>query len=149
MRFGLNTFLYASPFTNESVHLFKKLKNWGFHTVEIPIEDPSHTDPRFLKAAAASAGIAIGSICACMGPGRDLRGSAKDQAAGRKYIMALIDQAAVAGCPRIIGPLYSVVGLIGAHDDKTKAKHFKLVSRTSRSSASTPRRRASSSTSSR
>ena len=40
MRFGLNTFLYASPFTNESVHLFKKLKNWGFHTVEIPIEDP-------------------------------------------------------------------------------------------------------------
>ena len=127
MRFGLNTFLYASPFTNESVHLFKKLKNWGFHTVEIPIEDPSHTDPRFLKAAAASAGIAIGSICACMGPGRDLRGSAKDQAAGRKYIMALIDQAALAGCPRIIGPLYSVVGLIGAHDDKTKAKHFKLV----------------------
>ena len=127
MRFGLNTFLYASPFTNESVHLFKKLKNWGFHTVEIPIEDPSHTDPRFLKAAAASAGIAIGSICACMGPGRDLRGSAKDQAAGRKYIMALIDQAAVAGCPRIIGPLYSVVGLIGAHDDKTKAKHFKMV----------------------
>jgi D-psicose/D-tagatose/L-ribulose 3-epimerase len=31
------------------------------------------------------------------------------------------------GCPRIIGPLYSVVGLIGSHDDKTKALHFKLV----------------------
>jgi D-psicose/D-tagatose/L-ribulose 3-epimerase len=41
--------------------------------------------------------------------------------------MALIDQAAEMGCPRLIGPLYSVVGLIGAHDDKTKAKHFKLV----------------------
>jgi D-psicose/D-tagatose/L-ribulose 3-epimerase len=127
MRFGLNTFLYASPFTNESVHLFKKLKNWGFDSVEIPIEDPSHVDPKFLKAAAAKAGIAIGSICAAMGPGRDLRGSAKDQANGRKYIAALIDQAAEMGCPRLIGPLYSVVGLIGAHDDKTKAKHFKLV----------------------
>ena len=127
MRFGLNTFLYASPFTNESVHLFKKLSNWGFDSVEIAIEDPSHVDPKFLKAAAAKAGIAIGSICAAMGPGRDLRGSAKDQANGRKYIMALVDQAAEMGCPRIIGPLYSVVGLIGAHDDKTKAKHFKLV----------------------
>ena len=61
MRFGLNTFLYASPFTNESVYLFKKLKNWGFDSVEIPIEDPSHVDPKFLKAAAAKAGIAIGS----------------------------------------------------------------------------------------
>ncbi|MEI6461158.1 MAG: sugar phosphate isomerase/epimerase family protein [Verrucomicrobiota bacterium] len=127
MRFGLNTFLYASPFTNESVSMFPKLKKWGFDSVEIPVEDPSHVDPRFLKAAAAKAGLAIGSICACMGPGRDLRGNAADQANGRKYIKALIDQAAEMGCPRLIGPLYSVVGLIGAHDDKTKAKHFKLV----------------------
>jgi len=127
MRFGLHTFIYASPFTNESVHLFKKLKNWGFDSVEIPIEDPSHVDPKFLKAAAAKAGIAIGSICAAMGPGRDFRGSAADQKTAQKYLTALVDQAAAMGCPRIIGPLYSVVGLIGSHDDKTKALHFKLV----------------------
>ena len=127
MRFGLNTFLYASPFTNESVSLFKKLKKWGFDTVEIAIEDPSHVDPAFLKAAAAKAGLAIGSICAAMGPGRDFRGSAADQKNAHKYLTALVDQAAAMGCPRIIGPLYSVVGLIGSHDDKTKAKHFKLV----------------------
>jgi D-psicose/D-tagatose/L-ribulose 3-epimerase len=45
MRFGLNTFLYASPFTNASVSMFKKLKKWGFDTVEIAIEDPAHVDP--------------------------------------------------------------------------------------------------------
>ncbi len=127
MRFGLNTFLYASPFTNESVSMFKKLKNWGFDTVEIAIEDPSHVDPAVLKAAAAKAGLAIGSICAAMGPGRDFRGSAADQRNAQKYLTALVDQAAAMGCPRIIGPLYSVVGLIGSHDDKTKAAHFKLV----------------------
>lgn len=71
MRFGLNTFLYASPFTNKDVSLFHKLKKWGFDTVEIAIEDPSHVDPAFLKKSAAKAGIAIGSICAAMGPGRD------------------------------------------------------------------------------
>ena len=45
MRFGLNTFLYASPFTNDSVSMFKKLKKWGFDTVEVAIEDPAHVDP--------------------------------------------------------------------------------------------------------
>ena len=66
MRFGLNTFLYASPFTNESVSMFKKLKKWGFHTVEIPIEDPSHTDPKVLKAAAIlKAGKHLGHFHAC------------------------------------------------------------------------------------
>jgi D-psicose/D-tagatose/L-ribulose 3-epimerase len=127
MRFGINTFLFTSPFTTESTKLFKKFKEWGFDTVEIPIEDPSHIDPAKLKAAADKAGVAIGSICAAMGPGRDLRGSDEDQRTGSEYIRALIDQAAEIGCPRIIGPLYSVVGLIGAHEDAAKKQHFDLV----------------------
>jgi sugar phosphate isomerase/epimerase len=79
MRIGLNSFLYASPFTTESTKLFAKFKKWGFDTVEIPVEDPSHIDPVKVRAAAAKAGIAIGSICACMGPGRDFRGSDEDE----------------------------------------------------------------------
>jgi D-psicose/D-tagatose/L-ribulose 3-epimerase len=109
------------------VKLFPKFKKWGFETVEIPVEDPSHIDPAKVKAAAAKAGLAIGSLCACMGPGRDFRGSAADQKTASTYVKTLIDQAAAMGCPRIIGPIYSVVGLIGAHDDATKKKHFDLV----------------------
>jgi len=104
MRIGLNSFLYASPFTTESTKLFGKFKKWGFDTVEIPIEDPSHIDPVKVKAAAAKAGIAIGSICACMGPGRDFRGSPEDQKAGMDYCTALIDQAAAMGCPALDRP---------------------------------------------
>ena len=127
MRFGINSFLFVSPFTTESVKLFKKFKDIGFDTVEIPVEDPSHIDPAKVKAAAEKAGLAIGSICACMGPGRDFRGSAQDQKTAMEYCKALVDQAAAMGCPRIIGPIYSVVGLIGAHDDAEKKKHFDLV----------------------
>ena len=127
MRFGINSFLFTSPFTTESTKLFKKFKDWGFDTVEIPIEDPSHIDPVKVKAAADKAGIAIGSVCAAMGPGRDLRGSDADQKTGSAYIRALIDQAAQLGCPRLIGPLYSVVGLTGAHEDAAKKQHFDLV----------------------
>lgn len=127
MRFGINSFLFVSPFTTDSVKLFKKFKDWGFDTVEIPIEDPSHIDPAKVKAAAEKAGLAIGSVCACMGPGRDLRGSAADQKTGSAYIRAVIDQAAAMGCPRVIGPVYSVVGLIGPHEDAEKKQQFDLV----------------------
>ncbi len=110
MRIGINTFLFTSPFTTKSVSLFPKFRRWGFDTVEIPIEDPSHIDPAKVRAAAEKNGLAIGSVCSCMGPGRDLRGTPEEQKTGLDYNMALVDQAAALGCPRVIGPVYSVVG---------------------------------------
>ena len=110
MRIGINSFLFASPFTTESTKLFKQFKKWGFDTVEIPIEDPSHIDPVKVKAALDKAGLACGSVCACMGASRDLRGTPEAQATGKAYIKALIDQAVILDCPSIIGPVYSEVG---------------------------------------
>ena len=127
MRFGINSFLYVSPFTTESTKLFKTFKKWGFDTVEIPVEDPSHIDPVKVKAAAQKAGIAVGSICACMGPGRDLRGTEEEQQTGITYVKALIDQAAIIGCPSIIGPIYSVVGKADAVEPEQQKKEFELV----------------------
>jgi D-psicose/D-tagatose/L-ribulose 3-epimerase len=127
MRFGINTFLFTSPFTTESVRLFPTFKKWGFETVEIPIESPEHIDPVKVKAAADRNGLAIGSVCACMGPGRDFRGSAKDQKTAMVYCKAIIDQAAKMGCPRLIGPIYSVVGKADAVEPAAQKQEFKLV----------------------
>jgi D-psicose/D-tagatose/L-ribulose 3-epimerase len=127
MRFGINTFLYTSPFTTESVKLFPKFKKWGFETVEIPVEAPEHIDPAKVKAAADKAGLAIGSICACMGPGRDFRGTAEEQATAMTYCKALVDQAAILGCPRLIGPIYSVVGKADAVEPEQQKVEFALV----------------------
>ena len=127
MRFGINSFLFVSPFVTASTKLFSQFKQWGFDTVEIPVEDPSHIDPVAVKAAAKKAGIAVGSICACMGPGRDFRGNAAEQKAGAAYIKALIDQAAVMGCPSVIGPIYSVVGKADAVEPAQQKVEFALV----------------------
>jgi len=127
MRFGINTFLYTSPFTTESVKLFPKFKKWGFETIEIPVEAPEHIDPVKVKAAADKAGLAIGSICACMGPGRDFRGTAEEQATAMTYCKALVDQAAIMGCPRLIGPIYSVVGKADAVEPEQQKVEFALV----------------------
>lgn len=127
MRFGINSFLFTSPFTTQSTRLFPKFKKWGFETVEIPIEAPEHIDSAKVKAALDKNGLVCGSVCACMGPGRDFRGSAKDQREAMKYCKALIDHMVVLGCPSLIGPVYSVVGKADAVDPKQQKKEFALV----------------------
>src|SRR5437016_10301826 len=118
MRIGINTFLFTSPFTNQSTRLFKQFKKWGFETVEIPVEDLSHIDPAHVKAQLDKNGLVCGSVCACMGPDRDLRGTEEQQKTGLAYMNQLIDQAVVLGCPRIIGPVYSAVGRADAVPEK-------------------------------
>lgn len=127
MRIGINTFLFTSPFTNESVKLFPTFKKWGFETVEIPVEDPSHIDPATVKAALDKNGLACGSVCACMGPDRDLRGTPEQQQTGLKYMMTLIDQMVVLGCPSLIGPVYSAVGRADAVPEKEYKQQWKTV----------------------
>lgn len=110
MRFGINTFLFTSPFNNQSVKLFPTFKKWGFQSVEIAIEDPSHIDPAVIKAALDKNKLACGSVCACLGPDRDLRGTPEQQKTSLDYMKQLIDQMVVLDCPSLIGPVYSSVG---------------------------------------
>ncbi|PYJ57643.1 MAG: xylose isomerase [Verrucomicrobia bacterium] len=127
MRFGINTFLFTSPFTNESTKLFKTFKKWGFETVEIPIEDPSHIDPAYVKRELDAHGLVCGSACACMGPGRDLRGTPEEQKTTMDYCKTLLDQIVVLDCPSLIGPVYSVVGKADAVDPAKQKEEWALV----------------------
>jgi len=127
MRFGINTFLFASPFTNQSTSLFKMFKKWGFESVEIPIEDPSHIDPAYVKRELDRHGLVCGSACACMGPGRDFRGTPAEQKTAMDYCKTLIDQIVVLGCPSLIGPVYSVVGKADAVEPAQQKTEWALV----------------------
>jgi len=136
MRIGINTFLFTSPFTNESTQLFPKFKRWGFDTVEIPVEDPAHIDPAHVKRELERHDLVCGSVCACMGPDRDLRGTPEQQQTGLTYMTTLIDQMRVLNCPSLIGPVYSAVGRADAvppdeykQQWKTVAGHLKTLCR--------------------
>jgi len=136
MRLGINTFLFTSPFTNKSTKLFKQIKRWGFETVEIPVEDPAHIDPAHVKRELEKTGLVCGSVCACMGPDRDLRGTARQQKIGLKYMIKLLDQAVALDCPSLIGPVYSATGRADAvarpeyrRQWKTVAKNLKVLCR--------------------
>ena len=127
MRFGINTFLFTSPFTNKSTRLFPKFKRWGFEAVEIPVEDPSHIDPAFVKRELDRHGLVCCAITGCMGPGRDLRGTAAEQRTALDYLRALIDQLEALDCPKLTGPLFSVTGKADALEPAQKKREWALV----------------------
>ncbi len=127
MRFGINTFLFTSPFTNESTKLFKTFKKWGFQTVEIPVEDPSHIDPAHVKRELDQHALVCGSVCACMGPGRDFRGTPDEQKTAMDYCRALLDQMVILDCPSLIGPVYSVVGKADAVEPAQQKQEWTLA----------------------
>ena len=110
MKFGINTFLFTSPFTNDSTSLFPQFKAWGFDSVEIAVEHESHIDPVYIKSELERHGLVCGTLCGAFGPGRDLRGSREEQEASLAYIQQLIDIMVTLGTSTLVGPVYSAVG---------------------------------------
>src|ERR1035438_8023513 len=97
MKFGINTFLFTSPFTNRSVRLFQQFKAWGFDGVEIAVENPADINPALVRAQLDRHGLVCTSVCACFPPSRDLRGTKSQQQATLDYMQQLVDIADVLG----------------------------------------------------
>ena len=127
MTFGLNTFLFQSPFTNNSFHLVKKFKDWGFDSIEIAIENVGDVNPALLKKSLEDHGMVCKSICAALGPGRDLRGTKEDQQTGLDYMKGLLDIMPAFGATELIGPLYSAVGRAEPRDDDEYKRQWDIV----------------------
>ena len=124
---GINTLLFASPFTNENVALFSKFSAWGFDTVEIAVEDPSKLDAQLIKRSLESHNLHCLSVCAVMSQDRDLRGTTTQQQTAVHYIKATLDFAKQLGAEMLIGPLYSSVGRAEAVPENDQALQRETV----------------------
>lgn len=129
MRYGINTYLFTFPLTNDSARLFPQFKRWGFDSVELAIDDPDTIDPRVLRAALDANGLVCGSVAGAFGPERDLRGTREQQQASLDYQMKLLDHMTILGSPMLAGPLYSSVGRAEAVVPKTHQQQWKTVVR--------------------
>jgi len=109
MKLGISTWVWLSPATTEALErLIPHIAALGYDVVELPVEEPGQFDVDRVKALADAQGIAV-SVCAVIGPGRDLLLD-QEREVGAAYLRACIDMAARLGAPVVAGPFYSAVG---------------------------------------
>ena len=129
MRFGINTFLFTSPFTSRSTRLFAPFKHWGFDSVEIAVEDPAHIDSQHIKSELDRHGLVAGTLCACFPPSRDLRGTTRQQRDCKTYVRQLIEMMPSLDSRTLIGPLYSATGRAEMVEPKDRRMQWRTVVR--------------------
>lgn len=110
IKLGVSTWLWTSPFTTESISLFKKIKSMGYDAVEIPMEYPELIDGKQVRAALDAEGL-IPVSCGAFGPSRDL--THEDHAVHAvcfDYLRRCFELSGVIGASFVAGPMYSAVG---------------------------------------
>lgn len=110
IQYGINSFVFASPFKTKDLHFLDVAKKLGFDVFEIPIETIGDVDFGAACEAYQRTGLAA-SICSVMGASRDP--SHPDpviQEAGITYLKHCIDACAAVGGKVVGGPHYSAVG---------------------------------------
>jgi D-psicose/D-tagatose/L-ribulose 3-epimerase len=110
MKFGASTFIWCSPFSNETLELIDHAREIGFDILEICVEDPETIDAPRISARLGDAGMTA-RVCGAFGPNRDVSSDdAAIRASGFAYLRSCVDIAAALGSPSVVGPMYSAVG---------------------------------------
>lgn len=108
---GINTFVWASPLTTADIAtLAPKAARLGFDLFEMPIEGTGDIDYPRAAAICRDHGLKV-SVCAAMGPDRDLvhpDTAIRDN--GMAYIRHCIEATEALGGQLLVGPIYSAVG---------------------------------------
>lgn len=128
MRFGVNTFIWRSPFdTARDLDLVDLAADLGAEVFEVAVEEPSLVDADAL-ARALRARVLGAVVCGAYGPGRDVGDpdpSVRD--ATLAYIAQLVGLAAHLGAATVAGPAYGSVGLARALPDAERRAEYQRV----------------------
>lgn len=108
--FGVSTWLWESPFQNQTIRLFERIKNMGFDAVEIPVEDPELINISEVREGLKEFELTP-IICGAFGPSRDL--THEDASVHQQcfnYLRACFEICNGLGADFLAGPMYSAVG---------------------------------------
>ncbi|MBW0001116.1 MAG: sugar phosphate isomerase/epimerase [Verrucomicrobia bacterium] len=127
MRFGASTFIWVSPFSNQTLGLVKKVRELGFDIIEICVEDPVTIDVGRIQRALAENDLTA-TVCGAFGPGRDASSDEENVRANTaKYLETCIDIAKELGSPFVAGPMYSATGKTNLLSPPQRSKQWSLA----------------------
>ncbi len=125
---GVNAWVWSSPVnTAEFRRLAPIVKQMGFDLIEVGIESTSDLDYETAAEIARANRLAV-SVCAAMGPDRDLiHGDESIRSNGMDYVRHCIDAAQTIGAANVVGPLYSAVGRTWQQSADDRKKDLDLL----------------------
>jgi D-psicose/D-tagatose/L-ribulose 3-epimerase len=125
---GVNAWVWSSPVnTEEFGRLAPMVKGMGFDLIEFGIESTSDLDYARAAGVARANGLGV-SVCAAMGPDRDLiHADESIRRNGMDYVRHCIDAAKTVGAPNVVGPLYSAVGRTWQATDDERERDTDLL----------------------
>ena len=127
MLFGASTFIWTSPFSNETLSLIDHAAGLGFDILEICIEDPETIDPPSILSRLRRAGLKA-TVCGAFGPSRDLSSDeAEIRENGMAYLRRCVEIANALGSETVVGPMYSAVGKTRMLEPPERAKQWRLA----------------------
>jgi D-psicose/D-tagatose/L-ribulose 3-epimerase len=109
-RFGASTFIWVSPFSNDTLDLIDKVAGMGFDYLELCVEDPATIDVDYISPRLRKSGLAP-LLCGAFGPDRDVSSADPNtRRNGVAYIVRCVEIAAALDAPMVAGPMYSATG---------------------------------------
>lgn len=128
MRFGVNTFIWRSPFdTSRDLDLVDLAADLGADVFEVAVEEPSLVDPEALARALRARSLGA-VVCGAYGPGRDVGDPDPNvRDATLAYIAQLVGLAAHLGAATVAGPAYGSVGLARALPEAERRAEYQRV----------------------
>lgn len=128
MKFGVNAWVWVSPLTTDGVaELAPKVKALGFDWFEVPLELTDTIDYARAGAILRDNGLGV-SVCAAMGPDRDLIHPDKAiRDNGIAYLKHCVDAVRALGGTNVVGPLYSAVGRVWQMTADERARDTDLL----------------------
>ncbi len=128
MRYGINTWVWTSPLTNEEFKdIASKVAKIGYDWIEIPLEGLDDID--YAQAATVIRENGLGISCTgALGPDRDL--ISPDPAIrenAKAYVRGAIDAAQQLGATNLVGPFYSAVGRTWQQTEAERQSDLELV----------------------
>jgi D-psicose/D-tagatose/L-ribulose 3-epimerase len=107
---GINTWVWTSPFGDDSLELVSRAQAMGFDVFEVAVEDPSRFAGDRLAEALRGSGLRP-VACGAFGPTRDLTHSdSRYRQESLDYIREVLKLCERWGAAIFAGPMYSAVG---------------------------------------
>jgi len=127
MRFGLNTFLVSTGFSDADLPLINQFKSYGADVIELAVVEVAGITPSLVLERLKASGLERPIVCGAMIPGRDLRGCEQAQANCVEYIGDLIILAEQLGSTMVCGPFYSETGRASRYSAEERESQLHLI----------------------